>query len=59
VLLLLVSVLYVTGVPPLGVVTIKLALIAFFVPTLIRYTRANRPRPFDPGDVPSDVLPRI
>jgi hypothetical protein len=58
-LVLLVSVLYATGVPVIGVVAIKVALIAAFVPTMIRYARANRPRVFDPLNVPEDVLPPL
>jgi hypothetical protein len=56
-LLLLVSVLYLTGAPIAGIVAIKLALLAFFVPTMILYVRKNRPRTFDPSEIPDDILP--
>jgi len=38
-------------------VAIKLALIAVYVPVMLRYARINRPRRFDPENVPADVLP--
>ena len=56
-LLLLVSVLYLTGAPIIGIVAIKLAILAFFVPTMILYLHKNRPRRFDPVEIPDDVLP--
>lgn len=56
-LLLLVSVLYFTGVPVAGVVAIKLGLVAVYVPIMLRYTNVNRPRRFDPENIPADVLP--
>jgi len=58
-LLLLASTLYLTGVPVAGVLAIKLGLIAVYVPIMLRYTRVNRPRRFDPRDMPIDVLPAI
>lgn len=58
-LLLLASTLYFTGVPVAGVVAIKLGLIAVYVPIMLRYTRVNRPRRFDPADIPTEVLPVI
>lgn len=36
---------------------LKLAIVASFIPLLLRYTRKNRPRRFDPAAIPSDVLP--
>ena len=59
VLLLLASTLYFTGVPVAGVVVIKLGLIAVYVPVKLRYTKVNRPRRFDPTDIPTEVLPAI
>ena len=35
----------------------KLAIILFFVPTLIRYLRRSRPRAYDPRAIPADALP--
>jgi len=57
ILLLLASTLYLTGMPVGGVVAIKLGLLAVYVPVMLRYTRINRPRRFDPENVPADVLP--
>jgi hypothetical protein len=35
----------------------KLAIILFFVPTLIRYLRRSRPQAYDPRAIPADALP--
>jgi hypothetical protein len=35
----------------------KLAIILFFVPTLIRYLRRSRPETYDPLAIPGDALP--
>jgi hypothetical protein len=35
----------------------KLAVVVAFVPVMIAYTRKNRPRSFEPGAIPADVLP--
>jgi hypothetical protein len=36
---------------------VKLALVAGFIPLALRYARKNRPRRFEPGAIPPDVLP--
>jgi hypothetical protein len=38
-------------------VWVKLAIVACFVPVLVRYARKNVPQPFDPRTVPADILP--
>jgi hypothetical protein len=35
----------------------KLAIILFFVPTLVRYIRRSRPQAYDPRAIPADALP--
>jgi hypothetical protein len=35
----------------------KLAIILFFVPTLVRYLRRSRPQAYDPRAIPADALP--
>lgn len=35
----------------------KLAIVLFFVPTLIRYLRSSRPETYDPRTIPADALP--
>ena len=44
-----------TGVVWIAVV--KLAIIAFFVPTLYRFMKRSRPQDYDPRDIPDDALP--
>ncbi len=36
---------------------VKLAIILFFVPTLIRYLRRSRPQAYDPRAIPAEALP--
>jgi hypothetical protein len=36
---------------------VKLALVVAFIPLALRYARKNRPRRFEPGVIPLDVLP--
>lgn len=45
------------GVPPAGLVLVKLAIVAAYVPLSLRHARRNWPRRFDPGNVPRDLLP--
>lgn len=40
-------------------VVVKLAIIAFFIPTLIRYMKNAKPGDYDPRALPADVLPSI
>jgi hypothetical protein len=42
-----------------GLVMVKLAILLFYVPVMIVYTRKNWPRQFKPDDIPKDVLPPI
>jgi len=35
----------------------KLAIILFFVPTLVRFIRRSRPETYDPRAIPEDALP--
>lgn len=39
------------------IAVVKLAIILFFVPTLIRYVRRSRPAAYDPRAIPADALP--
>jgi len=41
-----------------GLVYLKLALILFFLPFALRWVKRNRPRPFDPALVPTELLPK-
>lgn len=40
-------------------VVVKVAIIAFYVPTVIRWAARNRPRPYAPDAIPADVLPAV
>jgi hypothetical protein len=42
-----------------GLVLVKLAIIAFYLPTVVRYAWRSLPAPFDPLNVPSEILPVI
>ncbi|MCB1479311.1 MAG: hypothetical protein KDJ62_10670 [Rhodobiaceae bacterium] len=44
-----------TGV--LWIAVIKLAIIAFFIPTLIRFMLRSRPQTYDPREIPEGALP--
>lgn len=44
-----------TAIGPL--VIIKLIIIAFFIPTLFRWFMKNKPRTFDPSEIPKSLLP--
>ena len=39
------------------IAVVKLAIVLFFVPTLIRFLRRSRPATYDPRDIPADALP--
>jgi hypothetical protein len=39
------------------IAVVKLAIILFFVPTLVRYLRRSRPQAYDPRAIPADALP--
>jgi hypothetical protein len=55
---LLVSVLSMAGFAYVsGSSWVKLAIVLFFIPLLIAYTRKNWPRRFKPDAIPKDVLP--
>lgn len=41
------------------IAVIKLAIILFFVPTLIRFMLKSKPGTYDPLAIPEDVLPRL
>lgn len=53
-LLILLIVLY-SAIGPLAI--IKLVIIAFFIPPLARWFMKNKPRTFDPSDIPKSLLP--
>jgi hypothetical protein len=40
-------------------VLVKLAILAFYIPVMILYTRKNWPRRFDPRNIPDNVLPNV
>jgi hypothetical protein len=40
-------------------VLIKVAIIAFYMPTLFRFMAKSRPATYDPRDIPSDALPPV
>jgi hypothetical protein len=41
------------------IAVIKLAVIIFFVPILVRYMKRAKPADYDPLALPSDVLPAL
>ena len=41
------------------IAVVKIAIILFFIPTLIRYIARSRPGTYDPLAIPKDVLPRV
>lgn len=41
------------------VVLIKLALLIYYFPSLIRYVKRNKPDEYDPINIPNDILPTI
>jgi hypothetical protein len=45
------------GVAITDLFLVKLAVVVAFIPVMIAYTRKNRPRSFDAGAIPDDVLP--
>lgn len=55
--LLLILIMLYTAIGPL--VIIKLLLIAFLVPTLIRWFSRNRPKTFSPQSIPENILPQV
>jgi hypothetical protein len=56
-LLLLVLFLMASAFPPL--IIVKLILIAFFIPTLFRWFKRNKPSSFSPYSIPENLLPSI
>jgi hypothetical protein len=50
-------ILWLTGGTFRFLIWVKLAIVAFFLPTLVRYVKRNRPVRFDPRAIPEDVLP--
>jgi hypothetical protein len=51
------AVLFLINVGGPGIAIVKLVIILFFVPLLIRYIRRARPGTYDPLALPADVLP--
>jgi hypothetical protein len=47
------------GLPASGIVIVKLVILAFLVPLGLSWVKRNRPRPFDPDNIPQDVLPPV
>jgi hypothetical protein len=45
------------GVPFTGIVVMKLIVIAALLPLALAWFKKNRPRPFDPANIPADILP--
>ena len=58
-LLLLFTVLVTIGIPLIGVVLIKLALLAYYVPTAIQWIRKNKPRAQRPETIIATGLPAL
>jgi len=56
---LLALVLFSIGFNPTWVIAAKLAVIAFLLPLCLRWIGKNRPRPFLPSAIPSNLLPEI
>ncbi|HEX2862602.1 MAG TPA: hypothetical protein VHN79_13225 [Lacunisphaera sp.] len=50
-------ILWLTNGPLRWVVWVKLAIVVFFLPTLLRYVRRSLPVRFDPNAIPATVLP--
>lgn len=55
--LFLAWILWLTGGPLRWLVWVKLGIVAFFLPTLVRYFRRSGPVRFDPRAIPAAVLP--
>jgi hypothetical protein len=45
------------GIPLTAVIVAKAIVILFLLPRAIAWIRRNKPHPFDPGNIPADVLP--
>jgi hypothetical protein len=45
------------GIPLTAVIVTKAIVILFLLPRAIAWIRRNKPRPFDPANIPADVLP--
>ena len=41
------------------VAAIKLAILIFFFPRLLRYVKRNKPGTYDPFNLPADILPDV
>jgi hypothetical protein len=48
-----------TTIGLIWIAAIKLAVVIFFVPTLVRYIRRAKPATYDPLNLPADVLPAV
>jgi hypothetical protein len=48
-----------TTIGLIWIAAIKLAIVIFFVPTLVRYIRRAKPATYDPLNLPADVLPAV
>jgi hypothetical protein len=46
-----------TAIGFVWIAAIKLAILLFFIPTLIRYIRRAKPAAYDPLAIPDDALP--
>lgn len=57
--LLLGWILWITDSPLGWLIWVKLGLLVFFLPTLIRYVRRSQPARFDPQHIPERVLPQV
>jgi hypothetical protein len=57
-LVLLAAVVWAVGGALRPLILLKLAILAFYVPYVLKYARTNRPAPFAPRQVPLDVLPK-
>lgn len=51
--------LLVAGYGPVGIVGVKLLVIAFMLPTLWRYMKRNRPKTYRPDAIPATALPAL
>lgn len=54
-LLIVLGIVMLVTIPPVAIV--KLIIILFYIPTLIRWFKRNKPRQYDPREIPIDVMP--
>jgi hypothetical protein len=48
-----------TTIGLIWIAAIKLAIVIFFIPTLVRYIRRAKPATYDPLNLPADALPTV